>query len=513
MGYSNISSTSIGIWNQTPNGKINFGTNNSQRMTIDSVGNVGIGTLAPTDKLMISSNDGLSLSFKVAESVNYAEIQTNKSGGSNLILQKLGGGVGIGTNAPLGKFHVNNDVSGSDSSFVVTTGGNVGIGTANPIGKFEVKSSSSYSRKGQIVLDPGVFASPEGGTDVYNWIRSEYVNNTPWDLGLGGTAYNSGFPQVMIKRNGFVGIGTINPDRPLSIESAQYNPLRLKSLTDGCYVELFTPGYLSASQRAGWIGYGSSTSKSFDITNQISSGSIKLRTNNLDRVTVDSTGNVGIGTNVPSAKLDVAGTVKIADGTQGAGKVLTSDASGKATWQTAAVSTGSFTNMQVYATAGTNTFTVPAGVTKIMIEVWGGGGGGGASGANPGSPAGGGGYGKDIITVTPGTAYTVTVGAAGVQGTSGASGTTGGTTSVGTLISATGGAGGGANCGGPGWGGSSTARINVAGQRGQVYGSCSTGVGGSSPNGGYGTNWGGGFPGAGGAGSQVGAVGQVIIWY
>ncbi len=44
-------------------------------------------------------------------------------------------------------------------------------------------------------------------------------------------------------------------------------------------------------------------------------------------------GNVGIGTTIPSAKLDVNGSIKITDGLQGAGKVLTSDASGLASWQ------------------------------------------------------------------------------------------------------------------------------------------------------------------------------------
>jgi hypothetical protein len=41
---------------------------------------------------------------------------------------------------------------------------------------------------------------------------------------------------------------------------------------------------------------------------------------------------VGLGTTTPTAKLDVAGNVKIADGTQGRGKVLTSDSLGLATW-------------------------------------------------------------------------------------------------------------------------------------------------------------------------------------
>jgi hypothetical protein len=43
--------------------------------------------------------------------------------------------------------------------------------------------------------------------------------------------------------------------------------------------------------------------------------------------------NVGIGTNTPQAKLDVNGNVKITDGTQGAGKVLTSNVNGEASWQ------------------------------------------------------------------------------------------------------------------------------------------------------------------------------------
>lgn len=49
---------------------------------------------------------------------------------------------------------------------------------------------------------------------------------------------------------------------------------------------------------------------------------------------VTGTGRVGIGTNSPTATLEVAGRVKITGGTPGAGRVLTSDADGLASWQT-----------------------------------------------------------------------------------------------------------------------------------------------------------------------------------
>ena len=42
--------------------------------------------------------------------------------------------------------------------------------------------------------------------------------------------------------------------------------------------------------------------------------------------------NVGIGTTAPTEKLHVVGNIRIVDGNEAAGRVLTSDANGKATW-------------------------------------------------------------------------------------------------------------------------------------------------------------------------------------
>ncbi len=53
-----------------------------------------------------------------------------------------------------------------------------------------------------------------------------------------------------------------------------------------------------------------------------------------EKMRITSSGQVGIGTDAPAAKLDVHGTFSVVDGTQGAGKVLTSDAGGLASWTT-----------------------------------------------------------------------------------------------------------------------------------------------------------------------------------
>ncbi|PJA53135.1 hypothetical protein CO166_02945, partial [Candidatus Roizmanbacteria bacterium CG_4_9_14_3_um_filter_36_11] len=81
------------------------------------------------------------------------------------------------------------------------------------------------------------------------------------------------------------------------------------------------------------------------------SGTLKFRTggatDTYTRILIDNGGNVGIGTTSPSTSLHLSkassGAIRIVDTTQGAGRVLTSDANGVGTWTDVSSTAGPWT--------------------------------------------------------------------------------------------------------------------------------------------------------------------------
>lgn len=69
--------------------------------------------------------------------------------------------------------------------------------------------------------------------------------------------------------------------------------------------------------------------------------------------------NVGIGTTTPTSELEVDGQVKITGGSPGAGKVLTSDAAGLATWENSSINTGFRANVS-------GTQSIPSGANTVI---------------------------------------------------------------------------------------------------------------------------------------------------
>lgn len=121
------------------------------------------------------------------------------------------------------------------------------------------------------------------------------------------------------------------------------------------------------------------------------------------------------------------------------------------------------TRMAFFTSSGS--WTCPAGVTKVLVSgCAGGGGGGGNTNATTnckGGPGGAGGHCVDyLVNVTPGQTYTITIGAGGTGGSRLSSGGTGGITSFGSLLSMSGGEGGGYP------GGSSTGDVGTYGANG-----------------------------------------------
>ena len=240
-------------------------------------------------------------------------------------------------------------------------------------------------------------------------------------------------------------------------------------------------------------------------------------------MTLLGTGNVGIGTTAPAQKLSVAGTIesttggfKFPDGT---------------TQTTAAAAGGGINSVQTFSTSGT--WTKPSGVTKILVEVQGGGGGGGGAAGDAsygasgyyGGKGGAGGFCKKIVDVSAVSTVAVTVGAGGSGGNraygsnnDSTAGTAGGASSFGAYATANGGAGGcrgQSGCGGTG-GTCATGNVAITGQSGSPgyspwYGAY---LGQGLNNAGHGGNGGECCPNPYALGNPgyTGTAGNVVVW-
>lgn len=97
-------------------------------------------------------------------------------------------------------------------------------------------------------------------------------------------------------------------------------------------------------------------------------------------------------------------------------------------WYPAAHAASPGSGSQSYTTPGSYSFTVPSGVTRILMW-WiggGGGGGGGYSTTYTGGWGGGPGASMGFVIVTPGDVLSITIGSGGTGGTGGSSPTAGG---------------------------------------------------------------------------------------
>lgn len=140
--------------------------------------------------------------------------------------------------------------------------------------------------------------------------------------------------------------------------------------------------------------------------------------------------NVGINKTNPQEMLDVGGHINV-DGVlkvQGiagnAGQVLMANGPSGMSWTTPSITNPSSFQYHVTYTGSASSWTVPAGVTRFMVEAWGGGGGGCSW-----SGGGAGGYVAGFFeNAVPTTTVSIAIGTGGNGGTY--SGTSGQSTQV-----------------------------------------------------------------------------------
>ena len=260
------------------NDAIGFSTNGSEKMRIDSLGNVGVNTQTPTEYLHVQGN---------VYATNQHLGNSNDSAGVPSFTFKEDSNTGI--------FHASNDAIGFSTNGTekmrITSIGNVGIGNSNPVYPLDVIGDLNFTG---LLLKNGA-----------PYIGSQWSNNAANVFLMGSN----------------VGIGTTAPTTQLHVNGAitAYNP----SGTGACpLLNLATNQGIGANPCIDFYNYSYGISpaeariSSLDDANYSAHLVFLTKTqgatgNGLsEKMRITSVGNVGVGTSSPSCALDVVGVVK-----------------------------------------------------------------------------------------------------------------------------------------------------------------------------------------------------------
>jgi len=299
----------------------------STRLTVKAAGDVGIGTTLPDSPLEIQNVPALGenkmmLHLDANHTGNtgsaFLQISAGTSSAAHTKIEMVsGGGQGLfGTyvdtniinNATSSGAYGNiNFITGSStsaSSIVMTIGGGsqkgkVGIGTTSPGHKLHVENTESASwttRFSNTVADSNnIYFNYNNGTTSYGM----YI-----DGGQGAAGYDiqtaSGF---VVRGDGKVGIGTVGPQALLTVSGSVLQ----NSNNPGIEVS-------NSHNSQTVLLINNTTSRKYELAvggsaNGVGNGSFYIydATAGSSRFVVDSSGDIGIGTDSPSEKLTIPG--------------------------------------------------------------------------------------------------------------------------------------------------------------------------------------------------------------
>jgi hypothetical protein len=234
--------------------------------------------------ISISGNSNITGTETVGTSIvtGNESVQGNETVSGNQIVL---GNLGVGTASPSAKLDVIGALRATSLTNNISTGafvmnvGSVNGATSSPAIALWGTSDTSYPGAVHLI-------SQNGNIQFYNYNGSSWTEN------------------VRITSSGNVGIGTTNPLKPLDV----YGSLGFKNSS-----AYGSPGSFEAT----YPGTPVSARLSFGADN--TGWQMRFAKNvsgtYTDYMTINDSGNVGIGTTSPAVKLDVTGTVRISNGT------------------------------------------------------------------------------------------------------------------------------------------------------------------------------------------------------
>ena len=313
-------------------GILALGTSGTERLRIDSSGNVGIGTATTISGVKLNVDTGINCNGLNVSGTGGFFNSANKFGVDNNagITRMYSSGPNTSTRGSY-DFRATDSVGTLDESrMVIDSSGRVGIGTSSPVQKLDVagviRGGDASATSGALILE-GLYS----GSDVINTFGSQHSSAaTVIGYGVrprnGTTGYTSttgisslfrgalevGGADVAVRvlyagasttpignvitmseamridNAGRVGIGTSSPGYKLEVFGTS-NANEIRS-SDGTTISQWY-------QDTGGISYFGT----------VSNHPLAFKTNSSERMRIDSSGNVGIGTGAPGAKLHVIG--------------------------------------------------------------------------------------------------------------------------------------------------------------------------------------------------------------